>query len=245
VLAAGFSSRLAEAGDYSLKPLTPIAGTPLIFRTLRSLELAGCERIVIVLGHGAKEIQESIEHAHAGPMKLKFATNDQYHLSNGLSVLAAAPFIGDEFVLTMADHVLGDELMAIARSYSPAPGSAALLVDYKLSTIFDMDDATKVLAAQDGRIERIGKTIPKYNCVDTGVFVCTPGLLEGIEKVFAEKGDASLSDGVQALCDRQKMFAIDVGDGFWQDVDTRAMLAHAECMLRERQLLQTKRAGQE
>jgi choline kinase len=229
-LAAGFGSRLAEANVRTLKPLTPIAGTPLIFRTLRSLEFAGCGRVVIVLGYGADEIRRSIESSYTGRVALEFAVNDKYHLSNGLSVLAARPFIEEEFVLTMADHVMGDELMRLARDYSPAPGSAALLVDYKLSSIFDMDDATKAFV-QDGRIVRIGKTISEYNCVDTGVFVCTKGLLEGIERVYAEKGDASLSNGVQALCDRHAMFAVDIGDGFWQDVDTAPMLAHAERML--------------
>src|SRR5690606_32944152 len=109
-------------------------------------------------------------------------------------------------------------------------GAAALLVDYKLGSIFDMDDATKVLA-HEGRIASIGKAITEFNCVDTGVFVCTRALLDAIESVYARRGDASLSEGVAALASRGEMFAVDVGDGFWQDVDTPEMLAHAERVL--------------
>jgi 1L-myo-inositol 1-phosphate cytidylyltransferase len=234
ILAAGLGSRLAGADETTrLKPLTPVAGVPLIQRTLMSLERAGCTRIVIVVGYAGEEVRAAAERVHAGRARLVFVRNQKYQLANGLSVLAAAPEIDGDFVLTMADHVMGDELMDIARAHQPAPGSAALLVDYKLATIFDMDDATKVLA-HAGRVVRIGKAIREYNCVDTGVFVCTRALLDAIESVYAQRGDASLSEGVAALAGQGQMLAVDVGDGFWQDVDTVAMLAHAERVLRSR-----------
>jgi choline kinase len=130
----------------------------------------------------------------------------------------------------MADHVFGDSVMALARMHSPPGNGATLLVDYKLDTIFDMDDATKVMA-KEGRIDRIGKQLTSYNCVDTGLFVCTQGLMEAIDEVYQVQGDASLSDGVQALAAKGLMHVLDVEDGFWQDVDTPAMLAHANRML--------------
>jgi 1L-myo-inositol 1-phosphate cytidylyltransferase len=234
ILAAGLGSRLAGADESTrLKPLTPVAGVPLIQRTLMSLERAGCARIVVVVGYAGDEVRAAAERVHAGRAELVFAHNDKYQLANGVSVLAAAPHVEADFVLTMADHVLGDELMDIARAYTPAPGAAALLVDYKLDTIFDMDDATKVLE-RDGRIASIGKTIQEFNCVDTGVFVCTRALMDAIESVYARRGDASLSEGVAALAARDDMFVVDVGDGFWQDVDTPEMLAHAERVLGSR-----------
>jgi len=233
VLAAGFGSRLAgtqEATD--LKPLTPVAGTPLLIRTLRSLETAGCERAVIVVGHGMETVQAEIRDRYDGALALTFAVNEEYDLQNGVSVLAAEPHVDtDPFVLTMADHVLGDTLMERARRHRPPKQGATLLVDYKLDTIFDMDDATKVRVA-DGRPEAIGKRLDDFNCVDTGVFVATHGLMEALSAVYAATGDAALSDGVQRLMGEGRLQTLDIGDGFWQDVDTPAMLAHAETMLR-------------
>ncbi len=231
ILAAGFGSRLAGTdNDTDLKPLTSVNGTPLIYRTIHSLKLAGCTRVVIVLGFGFDEIKSDILDYYSGELPITFVRNDQYELGNGISVLSAESYIEDNFILTMADHVLSDEMMLLAKEHVPPEEGATLLVDYKTDEIFDMDDATKVYS-ENGKVKSIGKKIEDFNCVDTGVFVCTPGLLEGIKKVYKREGDASLSDGVQALAQKNKMYTLDIGDAFWQDVDTPEMLEHAEKML--------------
>ncbi len=235
VLAAGFGSRLADGrADATLKPLTPVAGRPLIERTLDSLALAGCSRVVTVLGYQAQHIERQIREAYHGPLDLAFVYNPHYEKSNGLSVLAARHHISDEFILVMADHVLGDGLMRTAANHTPPSGGASLLVDYKLDSIFDMDDATKVLTDESGLIVSIGKQLADFNCIDTGVFICTSGLIAALETYYTEHGDASLSQGVQALSESRKMMGVDIGDGFWQDVDTPEMLAYAERVLETR-----------
>lgn len=228
VLAAGFGSRLEGVSDETvLKPLTPVAGVPLIQRTLRSLEIAGCDRIVIVLGHGADDIRVAAESVHDGEAELVFVTNDRYDLANGVSVLAAERAVRGVFLLTMADHVFSDDVMQRAGQHQPPQNGATLIVDYDVEGVFDLDDATKVLE-QEGRIVSIGKEIDDYNCIDTGLFVCTGALVDALAEVYARRGDVSLSDGVQRLCERGEMTVISVEDGFWQDVDTPAMLAEAE-----------------
>ena len=232
VLAAGFGSRLEGSSDEtSLKPLTPVAGVPLIQRTLRSLEVAGCEHIVIVLGHGADEVRAAAESVHDGTAKLVFVVNDRYDLANGVSVLAARDAVDGDFLLTMADHVFSDDVMQLAGTHTPPKHGATLLVDYDIAGVFDLDDATKVLE-RDGRIASIGKQLADYNCIDTGLFVCTPALMDALAEVYAQRGDASLSDGIQHLASAGRMSVLSIGDGFWQDVDTPGMLAEAERRLR-------------
>jgi choline kinase len=228
ILAAGYGSRLTGVSPVtSFKPLTPVNGKPLIIRTIESLELTGCEEIVIVLGYGYEEIKKAILDIYKGNTSLTFIFNKEYHLSNGVSVLAASEHLGSRFIMTMADHILGDSLSKIAKNVELENGTAALLVDYKLNSIFDMADATKVLS-KDEKIVAIGKQIEKYNCVDTGLFVCSNGLLKELQKHYDKHGDTSISDGVQDLAEKGKMYTIDIGDGMWQDVDTPEMLAEAE-----------------
>ena len=204
---------------------------PLILRAVRGLTLAGCRQVVIVLGFESAGIKAALESEYTGSVPLLFVVNPRFDLQNGVSVLSAAPHIEDLFVLVMADHLVGDSVMELAGAHTPVDEGATLLVDYDIDSVFDLDDATKVLES-DSRITSIGKTIETYNCIDTGVFVCTRGLLTALETHYAKHGDVSLSDGVQTLSAGGRMRTLDIGDGFWQDVDTPEMLAHAERSLK-------------
>jgi choline kinase len=232
ILSAGIGSRLNN-NNYNksfIKPLTTVDGLILLLRTIKSLEISNCERIVIVVGWQAGKVKDYITSHYCGSATLEFVTNNEYHLQNGISVLCARPFVEGDFILTMADHILDEQIMCLARDHHPPEGGATLCVDYKLETIFDIDDGTKVLA-QDSLIRKIGKNLKKYNCIDTGVFIGTDGLIDAIDHVYKEKGDASLSEGVQLLANHGLMEALDIKDAFWQDVDNMEMLLHAEKLL--------------
>jgi 1L-myo-inositol 1-phosphate cytidylyltransferase len=239
ILAAGLGARLGNGGGRSRpqtplsKPLIRVCDTPLLLRVLRSLEVAGCARAVIVLGHAAEAVREAVSANYRGSLELVFTVNERYTLKNGVSVLCARPYAGSEFLVTMADHVLDDAILRKVKGHCPPRSGATLCVDYKLDEVFDLDDATKV-REEGGRIREIGKSLATYNCIDTGVFVCTPALLDALEEVLAETGDASLSEGVSRLAMTGRMTVLDIGDAFWQDVDTPEMLAHAEAVLARR-----------
>jgi len=231
ILAAGLGSRLvSDIGQGDCKPLMLVDNIALLIRTIRSLEIASCDQVIIVLGHQAEVIENFISSEYEGIVPLQFVVNRDYHLQNGISVLVAERYVGNEFVLTMADHILDDEIMLLIRDHHPAIGGATLCVDYKVDTIFDIQDATKVLAV-DSRVKQIGKNLQEFNCIDTGVFVGSQGLMNAIKQVYREKGDASLSEGVQLLADKGLMGVLDIKDAFWQDVDNLDMLQHAEKLL--------------
>ncbi len=230
VLAAGFGSRLRGNDVEPIKPLVEVAGQPMIFRALRGLLQAGCEELVVVVGYRGDELRRAIA---AGPdlgAPVVFVDNPRFDLANGVSLLSARPRLGGEFVVAMADHVIGDEVMALARAHTPEPGGATLLIDRRVTEIFDLPDATKVRTDGD-RLRDIGKQITDYDCIDIGVFVCTTGLLDALDAEFASRGDASLSQGVARLAALGKMATLDIGNGFWQDVDTPEMLAYTAGLL--------------
>lgn len=226
VLAAGCGVRLSETRCSSAsKLLIPVSGKPLVWHAVRGLELAGCTRIVVVLGYAAEEVHASILRTYKGSSRIEFLFNPLYRLSNGISVLCAKDYLEENFHLVMGDHLVSDDIMTSLPVIEPPERGATLLVNRCLDTIFDLEDATKVYE-KGGRIRRIGKTISGFNCVDIGVFSSTPGLFTALEAVRAQKGDVSLTDGVQRLADQGLMRAVPV-DGYWQDIDTPEMLAHA------------------
>ena len=233
ILAAGLGSRIQKDlnDNQIIKPLASIDGLILLLRTIHSLEKAGCRNIVVVVGYRAEKIKEYIAKNYSGISRIQFALNNEYHLKNGISVLCARGHVGKEFILTMADHILDDKIMSLIRNHKPVGNRTTLCVDFKLDTVFDMNDATKVHSV-GGYVKRIGKSLTQYNCVDTGVFLGTEALFEAIDHVYKENGDVSLSEGVQLLADRGLMMTLDIKDAFWQDVDNYEMLIHAENMLR-------------
>jgi choline kinase len=229
VLAAGRGSRL-NGWDIP-KPLQIVGGETLLGRTLRLLGGAGVTKTVLVLGFRANEIQQEVPAFTPPEMEVKIVVNPDFDLQNGVSVLAARELVQNEpFFLTMADHILSENLLNHARAAAIPADSCALLVDFNLAGIFDMDDATKV-EVENGLIKNIGKKLTQFNAVDTGVFVCNKALFNALELVYSAKGDVSLSEGIAALARQQRMFAIPINGAFWQDVDTPEMKSHAEKLL--------------
>jgi len=228
ILAAGLGSRL-KSDEGVPKPLRPVAGRALVARVLDRFHEGGVGEAVVVLGHRADEVRAGIE-AAGSPMKVEFAVNSRYRMSNGLSVLAAWPQVGERpFFLSMSDHIFEASLIE-GLAEAPLPeGGLVLAVDRKLDTIYDMDDATLV-RTEEGRIVEIHKTLTNFDCVDTGLFACSPALFDAIADAAAtrEDGDCSLSDGVGALAAAGLARVHDVGPGLWQDVDTLGSAAHAE-----------------
>jgi choline kinase len=227
ITAAGTGSRLhSDSGPP--KPLLPLNGRPLILRVLDRFVEAGILEAIIVVGHRADEVREGVL-ADGHPARVSFVNNPRYKMSNGLSVLAAREAVGRRnFFLSMADHVFDATLIAGLRD-APLPSNGLLLaVDRKLDQIYDEDDATKVKT--DGRtILEISKTLASFDAVDTGLFACTPALLDRLAEVAASRtdGDCTLSDGVKALAASGLAWVHDIGDGRWQDVDTPGAAAHA------------------
>jgi histidinol-phosphate aminotransferase len=231
VLAAGLGSRLSEGGDITPKPLRRVAGVPLIVRVLRTLRAAGIEHAVVVVGHCGHLIKAAVAEEPELGLEVSFVENTDYLKKNGVSVLAAAGYIDRECVLTMSDHLYSPELVRrLLDADVPADG-AALAVDYDIPRCFDLDDATKV-AVERGLIVRISKELDAYDALDTGVFRIGPSLVAELSRVAEQNGDASLSDGVQALSRRGVFAAVDVGEVRWIDVDTQPALERAEAMLR-------------
>ncbi len=235
LLAAGFGARLRTGPRGGYKPLTRVNGVSLVERAVRGLELAGCRRVLVVVGHGADAVRSELDGRGPRAAALQFVENPRHDLGNGVSALAARPHVGAErLILAMADHVVGEDVMLRAGRHMPEADGATLLVDRKLQSVFDLNDATRVWADGD-RVVHIGKGLKPFNGVDTGVFVATPAIFEPLDRLYRSTGDASLTAGVQALADEGRLQALDIGGGFWQDVDTPAMLAHAEQAVRLRE----------
>lgn len=236
ILAAGKGTRIRASADDLPKPLHVVGGTPLIKRVLLALAEAGIERVVVVTGFMADHVRAAVvddpTYAAAG-LAIDLAHNPEYDKANGISVLVGGAVAAGPFVLSMADHIYEPAVPRLVASQDLSAADLYLATDPRVDTILDIDDATKV-RTENGRIVDIGKTIPTYDRIDCGVFCVTKRLLDELAAVRAERGDCSLTDGVKRLAAAGRARVADIGDRFWQDVDTPEDRAHAERLLRTR-----------
>ena len=231
ILAAGKGTRIRKGGQILPKPLVRVGGLTLLKRAILTGQREGVNRFVIIVGCDGDQVRRATENdPDLCDVELVFVTNEDYELSNGVSVLKARPHVDGEFFLLMADHIVDSKIYRVLQS-RPSNRGLVLAVDRKLDTIFDMDDATKVQVEAGEYIGEIGKEIPEYDAVDTGVFRCSQALFEALDNQYAAHGDASLSDGVRHLARQGEARVADVGDAWWQDVDTPETIGHANTLL--------------
>src|ERR1043165_9660533 len=120
-------------------------------------------------------------------------------------VAAGAATIDGDYLLMMADHLFDPAI--VARLIAAPAAALTLAVDRDLANpLIDMDDATKVETGADGAIVRIGKTLDRFDAIDTGLFRATPALAAG---------GGSLSEGVQRLAGPGSAATLDAPRPVW------------------------------
>ena len=231
ILAAGLGTRLQGVSES--KPLTPVGGVPLIEHVIRRAAAGGATRVVVVTGHEAERVEAFLAQLQFRlALPVGWERVEDWTRPNGYSVLAGASVLNGDYLLTMSDHLFDPDI--VGALLPPRDAGVTLAVDRNLAgPLLDLDDATKVEVAEDGCIMRIGKALPTYNAIDTGVFRATPALAEAIRARIAAGGSGSLSEGVQRLADGGLATTVDVGPARWIDVDSPAMRELAETFVRD------------
>ncbi len=231
MLAAGNGDRFRN-GTRQSKLLQPILGEPIILRTLATARDAGVTRVEVVLGYQAERLQATIEGRLPAGLHVHFSYNSEWHLENGISVLAARRRLADRrFALLMGDHLFEAPVLARILSEPAAPDESILAVDSRPALPEVAAEATKVRMSGD-RIVAIGKDLRHYDALDTGMFVCAPSLFAASDRA-RRAGDTTLSGGIRELAALGRMRGVDIGNADWYDIDTMADLQHAESLLGE------------
>jgi choline kinase len=225
---AGEGSRLRGSDNSFLKPFVPLLGRPLISYALDALIRAGIKTVHFVVGYESKRMTAQVKPLIPSGLSASFIENRDWRKQNGISLLAAADHLSKPFLLTMSDHLF-DAAVVDRLLDSFDPGSLNIAVDRKLGSIFDLEDAMKV-RTRGNRVTDIGKKLRDYDAIDIGLFVCPLEIFNYFERAKSRSGrnDCSLADGIRLMARDDKVRAIDIGDGWWQDVDTPSMLLHAE-----------------
>ncbi len=230
ILAAGSGSRLT--GEGASKPLVPVAGLPLIERTIATAQRAGFADFYVVTGYNAPALEAFLsELSSRRNLSITPIRNPNWEAGNGTSLLAAREALDGNFILLMADHIFEEDILTRLSRETLENGEVILAADFDVTRDppVDPDEVTRVLTAE-GRIVDIGKGIGRYNAYDTGIFLCSPEVFAAAEE-SARNGDGSLSGGIRRMAERGRARVFDVQGRSWMDIDTPRDLEKAERLL--------------
>lgn len=213
ILAAGAGTRLRPLTDSCPKPMLPVAGQPLLARTLRWLRRYGVAEAALNLHHLPDVVRAGLGDGARFDMRLRYAYEPE--LLGTAGALHSFPGFFDQTFLViygdlLLDLDLGDlvgfhrergALMTLALKRTATPHSQGMI---------ELDAA--------GRVLRFVEKPPAWDGGDTanaGVYVCEPEVAARVPPGFSDFGHdiipALLRSGAQVCGRPLRGYLLDIG----------------------------------
>ena len=237
VLAAGKGTRMRSRLH---KVLHPVAGRPMLEHVLRAAAPVGPERTVVVVGHGAAEVE-----ARFSGMGVEFVFQRE-QLGTGHALLQSREllerFDGDIMVLNGDAPLLTEAPLRSLHEHHRRTGAGMTLLTYEVDRPFGFGrvvrwrDGGVARIVEQGEVDEVTSSIrevnPGFYLFDRRVFSVAAGLrndnptgeylITDLVALYSRAGHS-----VQAVLARDDAISV-IG------VNTRAQLAEAEQILRDR-----------
>jgi len=243
ILAAGVGQRLQPLTLRRPKPLIHIFGEPMLKHVIRTLKGVGVEDCIIVTGYLGGLIREYVGDGSRFGVRVQYCHNPEFERGNAISLRAVRGMVGEEpFLLLMADHYLEEGI--VREALKNVDREPLLCVDRDPHYPPQLHDATRVLVNPAGYIIDIGKNLKNWNAIDTGVFVLDQSIFPVIDLLERRKPLLTLAECIKYLSlHRRAVWACDVSNHLWFDIDTKEDIYFVEHFLRG--VLRCQRAGME
>ena len=243
VLAAGKGTRMKSRLP---KVLHEAAGRPLIGWVLETARAAGCERVVVVVGHGAEEVQRRF----AAP-DVRFVLQEP-QLGTGHALAQAAPEVaGEAMVLVLSGDVPFVSADTVRKLLVAAGETRAAMM---IADVEAPEMLGRVLAREDGRLGAIIEArdaTPEQlamRTINAGIYALpAPDVFEYLARLAPDnaQGELYLTDAVTAFSREGEGVALvrpaDPNEAL--GVNTRVELAQVHRLLVERKLQELMLAG--
>ena len=227
------------------KELLGLGGSPVICHALKSLESAGIDIVLVVVGHKGQEIQAAISERR-WQMKIHFVDlGDDWSGTHAMSIQRSLPRlleISDDLskqpvLLVTSDHLFDRSLIEAMMDES----EAALLVEgglHERQLAEDLLPATAVRVRtrldDDGKFwcERVGRRVDDHDAFDAGLLrVKDRSLFDALDKLASRKKYFALCDALDILARRSQLRAIFARDRPWLAVETEQQVHHVKVRL--------------
>ncbi len=234
LLAAGLGSRLGALTEQLPKALIRVGADPLLGHALRFARRLQAEKIIVVGGFCFAAVADEAERLRAQhDLPLTLVENPNFRRGNLVSLLAARPYISNDFLLLNVDHIFK---AAIAAVVSPPVTDVTAFIDTDRQL---GDDDMKVERDSSGRVRRISKTLMTFDAGYVGM-TRVPG--QALHRYWAAVDAALTAEGDNIHVERvlarlaetdAPPLCRDISGHGWLEVDTPDERARAEEALRD------------
>ncbi len=175
VLSAGLGTRLRPLTDTCPKPMVPVAGVPLLERTVRHLAAHGVTDVCVNLHHLPEVVLSHFGDGSAFGARLHFRTEREL-LGTAGALNAFREYLSDSFLVWYGDVLSEFDVSAFLRYHARKGGMASI-------GLYRVDNPTQcglVDMDPDGRITRFVEKPPVAftDLANAGVYVCEPGVFD-------------------------------------------------------------------
>jgi choline kinase len=223
ILAAGCATRLRPYSDDTPKTLLPVAGVPILRRTITSLLRCGIDQFVIGTGYLEHMVRESVDRWFPG-LDVAFVSNPDFRTTNNAySLSLLRPHLeNDAFILLDGDVVF--DITVIDRLLERGPDCLAV------RSVGDLGlEEMKVTADSQDRVLAIGKHVPVRGAMGESVGIelfsarTSRALFAALHQRIHEQGlvneyyEAAFQ---QILDEGATLFGVDIGSLYATEIDT-------------------------
>lgn len=221
ILAGGLGTRLGSVVRDTPKPLLEVAGKPFVRWQLELLKRHGARRVVLCVGYLGERIEERIGDGANLGLDVHYAYDPPQLAGTAGAIRAAAPLLGDEFLVLYGDTYLRIDYADVALAFR-ASGCPALMAVLRNGGRWDTSNADF-----DGRLVRYDKRNPPAGAVwiDYGL-----GALRA-EALVVAPADADLAGTYEALSRRGELAGYEATERFFE-IGTPDALAETDAFLR-------------
>ncbi len=238
ILAAGCATRLRPHTDDLPKTLLPVAGVPILRRTITSLSRLGFDSFVIGTGYLEHLVQTSVAEWFGNTLDIQFVTNPVFRSTNNAYSLSLCRELvdGHPFLLIDGDVVFDSSVVEQLLERGTDCLSVRSIGGIGLEEV-------KVTADAEDRIREIGKHVPVRTAMGESVGIelfsaeSSRRLFAALDRRVHQQGlvNEYYEASFQEIIDEgAPLYGVDIGNRYATEIDTYEDLVAANARMSER-----------
>jgi UDP-N-acetylglucosamine diphosphorylase/glucosamine-1-phosphate N-acetyltransferase len=209
VLAAGEGVRLRPITSTRPKHLIRVGGKPILEHCIEALKTSGIDDILIVVHYMGKAICDYFGAGEKYGVKIK-CVKQKAVLGTGNAVIAAEPYVEDDFLLVYGDLLFTEDVarkvVSLHKKEKPAVTMSIIPVknpeDYGIVELKDARTVKRI-------VEKPSRMEPPTNLANAGIYAFSKEIFGIIRETSASaRGEWEITDAISLLLKKERQVSV-------------------------------------